>query len=149
MIPLGLRRTVIAGGPRTGKSTLARQLASEMGLQPNSESNDGLGAYGYGLAVRSTDELLGRKDWSESSAEVALWMDRPGPWILEGVVMPRALRKWLAAHPTGSPCDEVWYVREAKVPQTRGQAAMHKGCDTVMAEIESALERRGVRLRYV
>lgn len=146
---IGPRRLVIAGGPRTGKSTLARKLAADMGLQPNSETNDGHGAYGYGLAVRSTDELLGRKDWSEASAEVARWMDAPGPWILEGVVMARACRKWLAAHPTGAPCDELLYVTEPKVPQIAGQARMSKGCDTVFREIESALERRGVVIRFV
>jgi hypothetical protein len=146
---IGPRRLVIAGGPRTGKSTLARKLAADMGLQPNSETNDAHGVYGYGLAVRSTDELIGQKDWSGASAEVARWMDAPGPWILEGVVMCRALRKWLAAHPTGSPCDEVLYVCEAKVPQTPGQQSMTKGCLTVFGDIESALERRGVVIQFV
>lgn len=142
-------RLIIAGGPRTGKSTLARDLAARMSLKPNSETNDAIGAYGYGLPVRSTDDLLHKLDWSATSAEVARWFDEGGPWIVEGVVAPRALRKWLAAHPEGKPCDELLYVQGAKVSQNAGQERMTKACWTVFAEIRESLEHRDVVIRFV
>ena len=78
-----MTRVVIAGGPRTGKTTHANKLGAESGAR-----------------VRHTDDLIGRLEWSAASQEVSQWFDEPGPWIVEGVAVPRAVRKWLAAHPS-------------------------------------------------
>ena len=40
------------------------------------------------------DDLIDTHEWSAASAEVARWLDDEGPWIIEGVAMSRALRKW-------------------------------------------------------
>lgn len=118
-------RTVITGGPKTGKTTAA--LAD-------------------GRPVYHTDDTM-HMEWSEASAEVAKWFDRDGPWIIEGVAAPRALRKWLAAHPKGMPCDEVIVLSVPMRPIAEGQRRMAKGVDTVFDEIADQLRARGVQVR--
>lgn len=85
-----MTRIAIVGGPNTGKTTLAGTLGPYL----------------------STDDV---KDmgWSESSAEVATWLQSDddvlyGPdLIVEGVAVPRALRKYLDAVPDTAPVDLV------------------------------------------
>lgn len=117
-----MARIVIVGGPKTGKSTLAPKL---------------------GPLVKHTDEKL---EWSDASEKVSTWFDQPGPWVIEGVNAARALRKWLANNPKGKPCDELYFLRKVHVGRSDGQITMSKGVDTVMANIESDLVSRGVRV---
>jgi molybdopterin-guanine dinucleotide biosynthesis protein len=116
-------RVAITGSPRAGKTTLAIRVADEMrarGTEPN---------------VRHTDSLisklqhLGRDAWSAASAEVATWFDAAGPWIVEGVSVSRALRKWHANHPgERPPVDRVIHLTV-----------------TVHSEIEPWLAEHGIR----
>jgi hypothetical protein len=126
-----LSRTIIVGGPRCGKSTLARQYRAR-GVpvfcgDPRSkckEPEDGVTYLPEGL------------DWSEGSQYVANeWFTMPGPWLLEGQIMARALRKWTSA---GEPCDEIIVLRNhhPKAVVSPGQRAMHKAVMTVWSEIE-------------
>ena len=115
-------RVLIAGGPRTGKSTLAGTL---------------------GLPVRSTDSVI-ELGWSQASAEVAVWLDSAGPWCIEGVAVVRALRKWLRAHATGKPCDRVVMLTAPRVEWTRGQHVMAVGVATVWDNLKPELQARGV-----
>ena len=124
-------RLVIAGGPRTGKTTLAASCAEYAGVDP-----------------RCTDPLMDL-GWSEASAAVATWFDAEGPWIVEGVSTVRALRKWLAAHPEGKPCDRVILLREVVVDPAElkpGHRSMAKGVETVWSEIVGELRARGVEI---
>ena len=121
-------RLLLAGWPRAGKSTLAAELSQA-----------------HGWPVRHTDDLI-HLGWSEASAAAALWLDAPGPWIIEGVAVPRAVRKWLAAHPTGCPADEAHYLAAPYLPLSSGQAAMGRGCDSVWREVAAPLRARGVRV---
>lgn len=73
-------RIAITGPPKAGKSTLAVTLSRVLGIP-----------------VYHTDELK-NLDWSTASEEVSMWFSRPDPWIIEGVTVPRALRKWKARH---------------------------------------------------
>lgn len=123
-----MSRICIAGGPRTGKTTRANASAGIAG------------------PVRHTDSLILSHAWSAASAVVATWFDEPGPWIIEGVAVPRALRKWLEAHRTGRPCDVVLYLETPKVSLTAGQITMAKGVASVWREVSSALAARGVHL---
>jgi hypothetical protein len=123
------RRIVIIGGPRVGKSTLSQKLRDELGI-----SN-----------LRCSDDIK-HLSWSESSAEASKWFDEQGDWIIEGVQMARALRKWLAANPN-TPLDadiltlhRPW---EARLP---GQESMTKGVWTVFQEIRGELIKRGARI---
>jgi len=121
-------RIVVIGGPRTGKTTLAAQLAQQHGI----------------TNVRCTDETIGI-GWSEGSAEVARWMEAPGPWLIEGASTARALRKLLAAT-TDKPCDMIWICSMPYGERTPWQISMGKGVMTVLFEIESELRDRGVNI---
>lgn len=125
-------RIVIGGGPRTGKTTYALDTI----LVP------------IETPTWHTDSLVGTHSWSEASAEVAAWMHRPGPWIIEGVATARALRKFMRACPD-EPCDLVVWCRTLLELHTKaGQDAMRKGCETVFRSILPELERRGVKVEY-
>lgn len=106
-------RVLIIGWPNTGKTTLAAQMGGG----------------------RSTDEVKDM-DWSEASEAVSKWFDAPGPWIIEGVAIPRALRKWKEANPgKAAPVDRIIRLVAPHVKLSTGQTVMGKGMDTVLAEI--------------
>jgi hypothetical protein len=84
-----------------------------------------------GLQPMHTDDLIAL-GWSEASAAVIPWISRPGPWIIEGVAVPRALRKWFAANPTGKPAPDL----TLRTTTTTGEAI----------EIEAALASRFAEL---
>lgn len=111
----GAARVVLAGGPRTGKSTLASAVSSI-----------------WEGRVFHTDDLLESCDFLASAAEVARWMNEtPGPWIVEGVAAVRGLRKYLDANAGTKPCDLVLWMNRAVVLRTPKQEALAKGCATV------------------
>ncbi len=123
-----MSRTLIIGGPRTGKTTLANAMGLELGVE-----------------VLHTDDLIGL-GWSESSEHIAVdWLARPGPWLIEGVAAVRGLRKWLAAN-GGRPCDLIINLTDARVPLTEGQRRMAAGCQTIWAKIESEIRDRDVKI---
>lgn len=116
-------RIAITGGPKTGKTTRAPATSLH------------------------TDDLIGQCGWSEGSAVAATWFDRPDDNLcVEGVAVPRALRKWLAMHPEGKPVEEVIVLETPHVRRTVGQETMAKGLETVLQEITPELRRRGVRV---
>lgn len=124
-----MTRIVICGGPRTGKTTRALSLGGSAGV------------------LKHTDDLieqvrhLGKDGWSEASRIASTWLDEPGPWIVEGVAMSRALRKWRDAHPgEPPPVDRVIRMTAPVVECTAGQIAMAKGEARVWSEIEDWLE---------
>jgi hypothetical protein len=105
-----MERIAIVGWPKTGKTT----LATEMG------------------GGRSTDEVM-NLGWSEASQEASTWFDQPGPLIVEGVAVPRALRKWRERNPDKPPpIDKLIILRNPHVPLEPGQVTMGKGLDTVL-----------------
>jgi hypothetical protein len=57
--------------------------------------------------------------------------------------MPRAVRKWFAAH-TDAPADLLVWVNEPVESRTSGQSAMAKGCDTVWREVMPLVVASGV-----
>ena len=105
-------RIAIVGIPGTGKST----LAAEMG------------------GGRSTDDLM-HLGWDEAGDEVSKWFDDPGPWIIEGVAVPRALRAWRERNPgQPPPVDKVIHLRTVH-QQHPDAEAMGKGINTVLKEL--------------
>lgn len=133
-----MTRICITGGPRTGKTTLAEslELRAEYAFEGHAQPQP---------MMRHTDDLI-PMGWSEASQHVAdEWLTQPGPWIIEGVAVPRALRKWREAHPgEPPPVDRIIRLTVPHEPLTKGQAAMAKGEATVWAEIEQWLLDAGV-----
>ena len=129
-----MTRIVITGGPRTGKTTLALSMGMDI----------------YPCDVSHTDDLIEHLHWSQVSEHIALeWLPQPGPWIIEGVALARALRKWREAHPgEPPPVDRVIYLREPHESLTPGQRTMAKGVETVHREIEPWLEEHNIMTEY-
>lgn len=127
-----MTRICITGGPKTGKTTMADRMS--------------LGAT---ADIRHTDDLIASHDWSAASLEVSTWFDAPGPWIIEGVAVSRALRKWRDAHPgEPPPVDRVILLVTPHVELSKGQATMAKGVEKVHGEIESWLLDHGVKTEW-
>jgi len=120
-------RVAIAGVPRAGKTTYTETLEAEC-------PDDTL--------VCHTDSLI-YLGWSGASAQVATLFSEEGPLIVEGVAVPRALRKWLAAHPDRPPVDTVMWFGDPYHELSVGQRTMGRGCLTVMYEIVDELRSRG------
>lgn len=137
-----MTRICITGGPRTGKTTLAKQLTRD-----RLDVADRAGC--PGPTLRHTDDLIGTHDWSSASHQVTEWLDEEGPWIIEGVAVSRALRKWRDQHPDQAPpVDRLIYLVEPHTGTTPAQRAMAKGVRTVHDEIEGWLARHGVLTEY-
>jgi hypothetical protein len=133
----GVERVVIAGGPRRGKSEIAKKLV-----------RDGV-TYHHGEELIDRPEWAGmtrEEKWSAGSELAATWLDQPGPFVAENVAMARALRKWLARNPTGKPADVVVHLRDPVIETNSGQEAMASGSETVWNEVRSELVIRGVRV---
>lgn len=92
-------RILITGAPGAGKTRLSAFLAKLLKIE-----------------VKSTDALEDM-EWSDRSATVAKWMDEPGPWIIEGVTIPRGLRKWKNYNGEDKPPPFDWFIM---LPNPRG-----------------------------
>lgn len=144
-----MTRILITGGPRTGKTTLARQLFEEAAARYDRA--------GITAALLHTDDLieqcrhLGKDAWSEASRIASTWLDEGGPWIIEGVAVSRALRKWHEVHPNERPpVDRVVYLGVPHVALTKGQESMAKGVFKVHFEdVEGWLNQHGITTEYV
>lgn len=124
-----IRRVVIFGGPHTGKTSLSYRLQNECGIATVRHGDD--------------TESMG---WSESSAAASEWLNEPGEWVIEGVQMARALRKWLKANPN-TPLDaDIIMLSKPFGVLLRGQESMAKGVVTVFNEIRADLIERGARI---
>ena len=128
-----MKRVAITGYPRSGKTTYANRLAEEREV-----------------AVVHTDDFIDL-GWSKASERAAEVMADPATVLVEGVTVPRALRKMLKADPERRPVDEVVVIERVgrRAPLTPGQASMGKGVETVLAEIRPALEKLGVEFKTV
>jgi adenylate kinase family enzyme len=116
-------KILICGHPNAGKTTLSEELSGSL----------------YFPIILHTDAFK-EEPWSQQSDNVLAWItDTKPPYIIEGVTVVRALRKWLKANPgSARPCDVVFYL------QVEDPSPLGKGCDTIFAEIQNELIRRGV-----
>jgi len=123
------RRLIIIGGPHVGKTTLAQRFKDEFGISTTRHSDD-----------------VKHLGWSESSEFASKWFSEPGEWVIEGVQMARALRKWLKANPE-TPLDaDILILEKPFGPLLQGQQSMAKGVQTVFREIQGDLIKRGARI---
>jgi hypothetical protein len=83
----------------------------------------------------------GAADWIAQN-----WFSMPGPWVCEGHVMARALRRWFqddllrtdgSADASLYPCDLIYVYEEQRedCDVKPGQVAMHKGVMRVWSEV--------------
>lgn len=84
-------RIVITGSPLSGKTTLANVFVKI-----------------FGLPLLQTDSVK-HMEWSESSEHVSHWFNDPRDGVIEGVTVPRALRKWQKRNPDQPPPFD-WFI---------------------------------------
>lgn len=129
-----LVRIAILGAPRAGKTTLALEIGGLLTVE-----------YGRTFTVWHADDFL-PLGWSAASNEVRrILTSADDDFVLEGVAVVRGLRKALLALPE-APVDRCIVLERPRLALTRGQAAMARGCATILAEIEPELRRRGLVL---
>lgn len=104
-------RIAIAGGPRTGKTTLS---VCALAIAP-------------GIRIEHTDDLIGRASWDDVPTEVEARVRRESRYVLEGVQVGRCLRNGLEV-------DAVVWLDVPHVKLTDEQESMRKGCVTIFAE---------------
>lgn len=124
-------RTVIIGGPQCGKSTYASSLGvPHFCADPKSLVKS---------PINSVTYLPEGIPWGmDSQYVIEAWMSKPGPWVIEGVGIVRALRKWLARYPAHiNPADQIIYFTNPhpSVQRLPGQNAMEKGIQSIWSEI--------------
>ena len=128
-----MSRIVIIGGPRTGKSQLAKKLSQELSI-PTVLCTD---PQHLGGDAPSHMKITNRDErWSAVSEDVSHWFENPGPWIIEGVAAIRALRKYHKNNPElPPPCDKLLVLSLPKVTQTKDQRNLAAGIHTVLTSI--------------
>jgi hypothetical protein len=143
-------RIVIVGGPRRGKSTLACQIHAESrGVVPifcgdplsKVKEPDQHFTYLPEDIPFSGDD--GAAQWIADN-----WFPMPGPWVLEGHVMARALHRWASMHwderhgrVLRAPADRIIVLdRPGFGFPSKKQNAMHKGVMTMWSMIAHYFE---------
>lgn len=115
-----MTRILITGVVGGGKTTLSEQLGKQ-----------------HECLVLHTDDLMGTYEWSSASQYIAdKWLTLPGPWIIEGVAVPRALRKYQEQNPhEPPPCDRVIVLTETHKELNPRQEAMGRTVCEHMADL--------------
>lgn len=127
-------RILITGAPRTGKTTYASRIASELNLghlctDPQSYCPEG---------VVGTEEALG---WSERSQWIAdNWLNKDNV-VIEGVAIPRALRKL-----NNVEYDKLIILIQPFQELTPKQAAMGKSVHDVIKELGLWDDQRTIKI---
>jgi hypothetical protein len=113
------RKVAIAGGPKTGKSTLV--------IDHRALHGDGLRR-----PLFCTDDIEAK--WEDVPAIALEKLANYQAWVIEGVQVGRCLRKGLRP-------DAVIYLKKAHIPLSKGQKAMEKGCRTIYEEWLEVVQR--------
>lgn len=128
-------RVVIIGGPRMGKSTLARHLRTSRALPTYCGDPESLVKDREPDVTYLPDNLA----WSEGSQHIAdVWLASAGPWCVEGVAVVRALRKLVDSGRVDLlEGVDIVHLTTPQANVSSGQASMAKGVETVWREIAS------------
>ncbi len=130
-------RIIVVGGPCCGKTTLSNS---------------------FKRPVFHTDDLILDNPFTSGRA-IADWIDRPAPWVIEGVTATLALRFWLKAHSEidaaghpvvdMQPCDCVLQLWQPLIRLTQEQQSMLDMLKAQWLGIQSELHRRSVTIRTI
>lgn len=140
-----MSRIVIVGGPSRGKSTTAHELHTAHGWPVFCGDPASKVVYQKPYTTYLPEGLDFAGDMGAAAWVAEHWFSMPRPWVCEGHVMARALRRWMEdklavwdfPEQAGFPCDRIIVLdREAHRETTRGQEAMHRGVMKVWREIE-------------
>lgn len=131
-------RIAVCGGPRTGKSTFASKLASELGIELFSTGK---------RAVVATDNFMG-VGWENVPRLVMERLGELDDWILEGTQATRVLRHWYRTAPETLRLDRVYFFDRPWVVRNGGQNAMAKGVMTIWREVRRELHKREIPIVY-
>ncbi len=114
-------RIAIAGGPKTGKTTLADRIANR---DPS-------------FHIIHTDDLINKVEWGGVPDEIARQTVGRKRFIVEGVQAGRCLRKHLAV-------DLVVWLERPHVELDFGQRTMWRGCRTIFSDWLGMLESKAI-----
>lgn len=114
-------RVAICGPPSSGKTTLASLFADN---------------------VRNTDALI-EGGFDEAIDGAASWLSDPDMEIIEGAIVPHALRRWMRSNP-GRPVDRVIWLGKSHEELNQFQNAFGKGCRGVFEAIVPEMQARGI-----
>jgi adenylate kinase family enzyme len=118
-------KIAIAGSPKAGKTTVAKN---------------------YSRVIHTDDYIhLG---WSEASEHVSNIINNNNFDVIEGVAVPRAIRKWLNKNSNNKnkPFDKIIYMQTPRIKLSDGQERMRKGELKVWNEIKNELKKRCVEI---
>lgn len=137
-------RVIVVGGPSRGKSTLADRLHAETGAPVYCGDPASTVRYQYPYVRYLPEGLDFRGDRGCAAWIASHWLGMPGPWIMEGHAMARALRRYLAVS-SKPPADRIVVLDcPAHRAETPGQAAMHKAVMTVWRQVARHPALRGL-----
>jgi hypothetical protein len=130
-------KLAIIGGPFSGKSTLAQSYGVKVFCtDPVSlvrEKIDGVTYLPEGL------------EWEAQSHYICEhWLSMPGDWVIEGVGVVRALRKWINYYDSVPPCYQLIYIKghhPKATGLTSGHVAMSKSIESIWNEISPVYEK--------
>ncbi len=130
-------RVIIVGGPSRGKSTLAHELHTTLGLPVYCGDPASKVVFQKPYTHYLPEGLDFAGDQGAAKWVADHWIPMRGPHILEGHVMARALRRWLPMLAQGkSPADRIIVLDKPAHRATKpGQEAMHQGVMKVWREI--------------
>lgn len=130
-------RILIVGGVGVGKSTYADLERERLGLQrfmcTDSLAQASRTGRAHPNAIHTPDQL----EWSDTSQWVAdYWLSQNGPWVIEGIAVYRALRKWREANPDAMPpCTKVVWLTDPKFVLNQKQSTMSDTHDDKLCEL--------------
>lgn len=125
-------KIIIAGGPRCGKSTLARTLGC-----PHVWATDWL--------LDTFFERYAPGTMHKLADEIVHWMARPGPWVIEGCPTILAIREWL--HLTRQkPCDKLIWLDTPYEELNPARRQLLRMCDATFQDTHEWLHRLGVKI---
>lgn len=118
---------ILAGGPRTGKTSTAIRISERYNTTMKCIHADSF--------APDPDTLIDKaKSWSLQSEKISKLFAKTGPWICEGTRTVHAIRKYLKTHDRLQ-ATVVWMNNPIQ-KQTIKQEQMAKGCLTVWNTID-------------